>query len=62
MTPDAPVTGMVFDDSGAGAGWDSRRRVFTAPFVMAAVNTRVVRRSHALLGFPWADDRWRWAR
>jgi short subunit dehydrogenase-like uncharacterized protein len=26
---------------------------WTAPFVMASVNTRVVRRSHALLGFPW---------
>ena len=27
-----------------------------APFVMAAVNTRVVQRSHALLGRPWGDD------
>ena len=26
---------------------------WTAPFVMAAVNTRIVRRSHALLGWPW---------
>ena len=26
---------------------------WTAPFVMAAINTRVVRRSHALLGYPW---------
>ncbi len=29
---------------------------WTAPFVMASVNTRVVRRTHALLGFPWGDD------
>ena len=27
-----------------------------APFVMAAVNTRVVHRSHALLGRPWGPD------
>ena len=29
---------------------------WTAPFVMATVNTRVVRRSHALLGYPWGDS------
>ena len=27
--------------------------VWTAPFVMAGINTKVVRRSHALLGYPW---------
>ncbi len=27
-----------------------------APFVMAAVNTRVVHRSHALMGHPWGGD------
>ena len=29
---------------------------WVAPFVMASVNTRVVQRSHALLGRPWGDD------
>jgi short subunit dehydrogenase-like uncharacterized protein len=29
---------------------------WTAPFVMASVNTRVVRRSNALLGYPWGKD------
>ncbi|WP_257451482.1 saccharopine dehydrogenase family protein [Archangium lipolyticum] len=29
---------------------------WTAPFVMSAVNTRVVRRSNALLGHPWGQD------
>lgn len=29
---------------------------WTAPFVMAATNTRVVLRSHALLGRPWGED------
>ena len=29
---------------------------WVAPFVMAAVNTRVVQRSHALAGRPWGDE------
>ena len=37
-------------------GWDRVLGKPTAPFVMAAINTRVVRRSHALLGYPWGDD------
>jgi short subunit dehydrogenase-like uncharacterized protein len=28
---------------------------WTAPFIMGPVNTRVVRRSHALLGWPWGQ-------
>ncbi|MCS6900132.1 MAG: saccharopine dehydrogenase NADP-binding domain-containing protein [Myxococcales bacterium] len=33
-----------------GPAYDPDLRCWTAPFVMAAINTRVVRRSHALLG------------
>ena len=29
---------------------------WTAPFLMGFINTRVVRRSHALLGHPWSTD------
>ncbi|MDZ7785104.1 MAG: saccharopine dehydrogenase NADP-binding domain-containing protein [Halioglobus sp.] len=29
---------------------------WTSPFIMAGINTRVVRRSNALLGFPWGRD------
>jgi short subunit dehydrogenase-like uncharacterized protein len=29
--------------------------MFTVPFVMAQVNTRVVRRGHALAGLPWGE-------
>ena len=32
---------------------DADAEGWTAPFVMASVNTRIVRRSHALLGWPW---------
>ncbi len=33
--------------------WDARAKRWTFPFFMADVNTRVVRRSHALAGQPW---------
>jgi short subunit dehydrogenase-like uncharacterized protein len=56
--------------SGDAAGPDGRDQArplrdldadsWTAPFVMAAVNTRIVRRSHALLGWPWGH-RFRYA-
>ena len=29
---------------------------WTAPFIMAGINTKVVRRSHALLGYPWGKE------
>ncbi|MEM7431227.1 MAG: saccharopine dehydrogenase NADP-binding domain-containing protein [Pseudomonadota bacterium] len=43
--------------------WDQRSsryselgKVWTAPFIMGAINMRNVRRSHALLGYPWGKD------
>jgi len=36
--------------------WDADFGAWAAPFVMGAINTRVVRRSHALQGFPWGRD------
>jgi short subunit dehydrogenase-like uncharacterized protein len=39
-----------------GVRFNTDARTWTAPFVMASVNTRVVRRSHALLGYPWGQD------
>lgn len=38
------------------ARYDEDFGQWTSPFVMALVNTRVVRRSNALLGFPWGED------
>ena len=35
--------------------WCPEGDTWTAPFVMSPVNTRIVQRSHALLGNPWAD-------
>jgi len=39
-----------------GARFDKLARVWTAPFVMARVNTRVVRRTNALLDYTYGDD------
>lgn len=39
-----------------GVRFDPDAQTWTAPFVMASVNTRVVRRSHALLGHPWGSE------
>lgn len=41
------VKGPVFDPS---------LSAWLAPFVMAAINTRVVHKSHALAGRPWGDE------
>jgi short subunit dehydrogenase-like uncharacterized protein len=40
----------------SGAVYDADFKQWTSPFIMAAINTRVVRRSNALLGFPWSQD------
>lgn len=40
----------------AGVRFDDDFDSWTAPFVMAGINTRVVRRSHALMGQPWSKD------
>lgn len=39
-----------------GAQYDEDFQRWTSPFIMAAVNTRVVRRSNALLGLRWGQD------
>jgi short subunit dehydrogenase-like uncharacterized protein len=36
--------------------WDSDFEQWTAPFVMAGINTKVVRRSNALLGYAYGKD------
>lgn len=39
-----------------GAVYDQDFKQWTAPFIMGPVNTRVVRRSHALLDYPWGKN------
>jgi short subunit dehydrogenase-like uncharacterized protein len=37
-------------------GWDPFLKMFFVPFFMAATNGPVVRRGHALAGYPWGQD------
>jgi short subunit dehydrogenase-like uncharacterized protein len=50
--PDAPHPKL----DAPAAGWDRRLGVFYIPFFMAATNAPVVRRAHALAGYPWGRD------
>jgi len=36
--------------------WNDLGEVWTAPFIMGAINMRIVRRSNALLNYPWGED------
>ena len=40
----------------ARVGWDATLKMFYVPFFMAATNSPVVRRGHALAGYPWGED------
>jgi len=37
-------------------GWDATLKMFFVPFVMAATNGPVVRRGHAIAGYPWGNE------
>ena len=39
-----------------GAVFDQHGKVWTGPFIMAGINTRTVRRTNALLGYPYGRD------
>jgi short subunit dehydrogenase-like uncharacterized protein len=39
-----------------GVRYDRKLRRWTAPFLMAAINTRIVRRSNAVLDYPYGRD------
>lgn len=55
LNPDGEQRGPDRGDQ-RGVRFDDDAQSWTAPFIMASVNTRVVRRSHALLGYPWGRD------
>jgi len=55
LAPSGERTGV----DGSEQRWPQRdplRSIWTAPSPMAAVNERVIRRSNALLGYPWGRD------
>ncbi len=55
LNPEGERTGPDGRDQ-SGPVWDPDVRSWTAPFVMASVNTRVVRRSNAVMGYPYGRD------
>lgn len=55
LNPQGEQTGPDGSDQ-RGIGWDADAGAITAPFVMAAINTRVVRRSNALFGYRYGRD------
>jgi short subunit dehydrogenase-like uncharacterized protein len=55
LDPDPTRRGPDGSDQ-KGFGYEKSVGAMTMPFVMAAINTRIVRRSHALLGYPYGDD------
>ncbi|MDQ3300239.1 MAG: saccharopine dehydrogenase NADP-binding domain-containing protein [Myxococcota bacterium] len=55
LDPDPTAARPAVRDE-SSIGWEPRLKMFTAPFVMAPFNTRIVRRGHALAGFPWGPD------
>lgn len=55
LNPDPSYRGPDGRDP-RGISYDRRAGALTLPFLMAPTNTRIVRRSHALAGFPWGHD------
>jgi short subunit dehydrogenase-like uncharacterized protein len=55
LDPDRDAPHPHVDDQ-RPLGWSKRLRRVTVPFVMASTNAPVVRRGHALAGFPWGHD------
>lgn len=56
LDPDPKQPRNPAERDSAAVRYSQEAGQWTGPFVMATVNTRVVRRSHALLGYPWGRD------
>ncbi len=55
LNPDGERKGPDQGDQ-RGVKYDEVAQSWTAPFIMAGINTKVVRRSHALQGYPYGKD------
>ncbi|MCP3138218.1 saccharopine dehydrogenase family protein [Pyxidicoccus xibeiensis] len=56
LDPDPKQRGGADERDSMRVRYSEEAGQWTGPFVMAMVNSRVVRRSHALLGYPWGRD------
>lgn len=55
LNPDGERQGPDQGDQ-RGVRFDEAAQAWTAPFIMAGINTKVVRRSHALEGYPYGKE------
>jgi short subunit dehydrogenase-like uncharacterized protein len=55
LDPDRTERGPDRQDQ-RGVRWDADMKRWTGPFMMASANSRIVRRSNALLGYAWGKD------
>ena len=55
LNPEAEQHGRDGKDQTAAA-YDNEFGAWTTPFIMAGINTRIVRRSNAILAYPWGRD------
>jgi short subunit dehydrogenase-like uncharacterized protein len=55
LDPDRGAPGPDGADQ-RGVRWDADLKSWTAPFIMASINARIVRRSNALLGYRYGKD------
>lgn len=56
LDPEHGPNGARQPDGPRGPAFDADLRRWVGPFVMAAINVRVVRRTNALLGYAWGRD------
>ncbi len=56
LDPEHPGPARDEDRDQSDLRWDPDLRSWTAPFVMATINTRVVRRTNSLLGYAYGQD------
>tara|TARA_Y100001970_G_scaffold286090_1_gene407409 strand:- start:244 stop:1482 length:1239 start_codon:yes stop_codon:yes gene_type:complete len=56
LNPDGQLLGGPDGSSLRSVKWDEKTNLWTCPFIMSGINTRVVRRSNALMGFLYGKD------
>jgi len=55
LNPDPSIRGVDKQDQ-QGVVFNKELNMWTAPFLMAGINTRIVRRSNALMGFTYGEE------
>ena len=56
LNPDGQLSGGPDGPRLRSVKWDKNMKFWICPFIMSGINTRVVRRSNALMGFLYGDS------